>query len=422
MAVVLVATLDTKGHELGHVRGLLRSWGHATIVIDAGALGAPAIEPDISRERVFEAAGTTAEAVRLRGDRGQAVAAASKGVAAVVKELHAQGKVDAILGIGGGAGTTIGTRAMRALPFGVPKLMLSTLASGQVRPYVGGSDLLMMHSVADLAGLNQLTRTVLGNAAAAVRGMIESRPGQDQEDGGPVLAATMFGVTTRCVDQARTILEKAGCEVLVFHATGVGGQSMETLVRDGKIQAVLDLTTTEIADEVVGGILSAGPDRLRAAGRAGIPQVVSTGALDMVNFGPIQTVPERFRERRLHVHNENVTLLRTTPEENARIGAFMAEALGDAKGPVVLVLPLGGVSAIDVPGQPFHDPEADAALFEALRVGLRGRGQVEIVERPEAINDPAFAAYAAERMLGFCVPQPFGAWRLDVESVPGLPG
>lgn len=401
MAVVIVGTLDTKGEEVRFVRDILRDRGVETIVIDAGSLGEPAFAADVDRDRVFALASTTAAELQRIGDRGDAVAAAARGVAEVVRELHAQGRVDAILGLGGSAGTTIGTSAMRALPFGVPKVMVSTLASGQVRPFVGGSDLFMLHSVADVAGLNRLTRTVLANAAYAVLGMIGNRPREEAAPADrPVIGATMFGVTTPCVDRARKALELAGCEVLVFHATGVGGQAMEGLIRDGRITAVLDLTTTELADEVAGGILSAGPDRLEAAGRAGIPQVVSVGALDMVNFGPRETVPDRFADRKLHVHNANVTLMRTTAAECAAIGSRMAEILSRAKGPTVVMLPLGGVSAIDVPGKPFHDPEADAALFEAIRAGLASHPSVKLIERPEAINDPAFADAAAGALLG----------------------
>lgn len=402
MAVVLVGTLDTKGVELQFVRDILSAGGVETIVIDAGSLGPPTITPDIGRDRVFERVGTSAEELRQAGDRGRAVAAAAEGVAAIVAEMASRGRADAILSIGGSAGTTIGTAAMRALPFGVPKVMVSTLASGQVRSFVGGSDIFMLHSVADVAGLNRLTRAVLTNAARAVLGMIEDqRPPESLQQSSPVVATTMFGVTTPCVDHARRTLEAAGCEVQVFHATGVGGRAMEGLIRDGLIDAVLDLTTTELADEVVGGILSAGPDRLEAAGRAGIPQVVSVGALDMVNFGPRETVPERFSGRTLHVHNANVTLMRTTPEECAVIGERMADVLSRARGPVVVLVPLGGVSAIDVPGGPFLDPEADASLFGAIRDGLdrRPNANVRLVERPEAINDPAFADAAANALL-----------------------
>jgi uncharacterized protein (UPF0261 family) len=401
MAVVLIGTLDTKGEELAFARDRLRAEGLATLVIDAGSAGPPAFAPDIEREAVFRAAGTTPEEIKGRGDRGHAVARAAEGVAAVVKDLYERGQVDGVLAIGGSAGTTIGTAAMRALPFGLPKVMVSTLASGQTRPYVGGSDLALFPSVADVAGLNRLTRTVLGNAAGALAGMVRGRAAvaEAARSDRPLVTATMFGVTTPCVTQARRVLEANGFEVVVFHATGVGGQAMEALIRDGQVAGVLDLTTTELADEQVGGVLSAGPERLQAAARAGVPQVVSVGALDMVNFGPIATVPERFRGRTLHVHNPTVTLMRTTPEECAAIGRRMAEVLADARGPTVVLLPRGGVSALDAPGQAFHDPAADAALFDALERGLAGHPRVRLVPRDEHINDPAFAAAAAGALL-----------------------
>jgi uncharacterized protein (UPF0261 family) len=400
MPVVLVGTLDTKGDELAFVRDLLVGQGVETLVIDAGSAGPPGFAPDVAREEVFRRAGTSWEAVRRKGDRGQAVGEAARGVAAIVAGLAADGAVRGILGIGGSAGTTIGTAAMRALPFGVPKVMVSTLASGQMRPFVAGSDIMMLHPVADLAGLNRLTRAALGNAAMAMVGMVRlPRPPDASAADRRLVAATMFGVTTPCVDRARRELEAAGLEVVVFHATGVGGQAMEGLVRDGQVAGVLDLTTTELADELVGGILSAGPERLEAGVRRGIPQVVSVGALDMVNFGPRATVPERFAGRLFHVHNPSVTLMRTTPEENAALGRRMAEVLGRAEAPLVVLIPRGGVSALDAPGQPFHDPVADAALFGALAAGLAGHRRVELVFRDEHINDPAFSAAAASSLL-----------------------
>jgi uncharacterized protein (UPF0261 family) len=400
MPVVLVGTLDTKGDELAFVRGLLVGQGLETLVIDAGSAGPPGFAPDIDRDEVFRRAGTSWEAVRARGERGEAVASAALGVAAIVAELAARGVVQGILGLGGSAGTTIGTAAMRALPFGLPKVMVSTLASGQTRPFVAGSDIAMVHPVTDLAGLNRLTRKALGNAAAAMAGMILlPRPESSGAGERPLVAATMFGVTTPCVDRARRDLEARGFEVLVFHATGVGGQSMEALIRDGQVAGVLDLTTTELADELVGGILSAGPERLEAGVRRGIPQVVSVGALDMVNFGPRATVPERFEGRRFHVHNPSVTLMRTTPEENAALGRRLAEVLGRARVPAVVLIPRGGVSALDAPGRPFHDPDADAALFDALENGLSGHPWVRVVSRDEHINDPAFADAAASLFL-----------------------
>lgn len=399
MLVVLVGTLDTKGHELAYVRELLADQGLETLVIDAGSAGPPVFTPDIDRAEVFRHAGTTAEAVRASGDRGEAVAAAARGVAALAVSLSARLRIDGILAVGGSAGTVIGTAAMRALPFGMPKVMVSTLASGQTRPYVGGSDIMMVHPVADVAGLNRLTRVALANAAFALSGMVK-RPRRDSVvvSDRPLVAATMFGVTTPCVDRARRTLEADGAEVVVFHATGVGGQSMEGLVRDGQVAGVLDLTTTELADELVGGILSAGPDRLKAAVSKGIPQVVSVGALDMVNFGPRETVPERFAGRTLHVHNPSVTLMRTTPDENAALGARIASALRFATAPTVVLIPERGVSALDRPGQPFHDPEADQALFRAIASGLADSSHVRVESRDEHINDASFADTAAQTL------------------------
>lgn len=401
--VLLVGTLDTKGPEIAFARDRLKLHGFNALVIDVGSGGPPPFIPDIALDEVLAAAGADPAAI---ADRGQAVAAATRGIAPLVAQIHAQTPVAGILGLGGSAGTTIGTAAMRALPFGIPKVMVSTLASGQTRPYVQGSDIALFASVADIAGLNRVTRTVIANASAALAGMVRERnqglgSGEDASDP-PLITATMFGVTTPCVQAARAFLEDRGYEVMVFHATGVGGQAMEGLIRDGQVQGVLDLTTTELADELVGGILSAGPDRLLAAARAGVPQVVSLGALDMVNFGPMESVPERFRGRKLHVHNPTVTLMRTTAEECARLGERIATALREATGPTAVLVPRGGLSALDAPGQPFHDPGADLALFEALAEGLASapNPHVQLIFRDEHVNDPAFARAAAEALLG----------------------
>ena len=405
MLVVLIGTLDTKGNELAYVRDLLVAQGIDTLVIDASTLGPPAFAPDIDRVEVLRSAGTSEQALGARGDRGEAVAAAARGVAAVVVGIAARSRIDGILAIGGSAGTVIGTAAMRALPFGLPKVMVSTLASGQTRPFVGGSDIFMLAPVADIAGLNRLTRVALANAAHALAGMVRCPWAElSAEADRPLVAATMFGVTTPCVDRARRTLEAAGAEVVVFHATGVGGQAMEGLIRDGRVSGVLDLTTTELADELVGGILSAGPDRLAAAARGGVPQVVSVGALDMVNFGPRETVPERFAGRRFHVHNPSVTLIRTTVEENAALGARIAANLRSATGPVVVMIPERGVSALDAVGQPFYDPAADRALFDALIAGVADSGHVRVEVRDEHINDPAFADAAARALLEMLPP------------------
>jgi uncharacterized protein (UPF0261 family) len=400
-AVLLVGTLDTKGHELAFLRDALRDAGVKSLVLDAGSLGKPLIAADIARDEVFRAAGTTLAEVVAHGDRGHAVTKAAEGVAKLIAERSERGEIEGILSIGGSAGTTIGTAAMRAARFGVPKLMVSTLASGQTRHYVGGSDIMMLHSVADVAGLNRLTLTVLSNAAHAMSGMVLARRASRAtvEENRPIVAATMFGVTTPCVDRARQILEARGCEVIVFHATGVGGQAMEGLIRDGQVDGVLDITTTELADELVGGVLSAGPERLEAAAKKGVPQVVSVGALDMVNFGPKPTVPERFHTRSFHVHNPTVTLMRTTKDENRALGTRLGQVVAKALGPAVVLIPNKGVSALDAPGKPFHDPEADKALFEAIRNAVPDGSATRVVVRDEHINDPNFGEAAAETLL-----------------------
>ncbi|HVW17068.1 MAG TPA: Tm-1-like ATP-binding domain-containing protein [Solirubrobacteraceae bacterium] len=393
--VVLIGTLDTKGAEYGYLRDRVREHGAEVVLVDVGVLGPPGAEPDVGRDEVAARAGTTVEALIAEGDRGEAVAAMARGAEALVADLHREGRLDAILAMGGTGGTTLVTQAMRALPVGVPKLMVSTVASGDTRPYVGAVDIAMMYSVVDIAGINAVSAQVLSNAAAAAAGM--ARAGRVTLEGGrPLVGATMFGVTTPCIEAARGRLEELGYEVLVFHATGTGGQSMEALARSGSLAGVLDVTTTELADDLVGGVFSAGPDRLEAAGEVGLPQVVSLGALDMVNFGALDTVPERFRDRRLHVHNASVTLMRTTAEECAELGRRIARKLSAARGPVTLFVPRGGVSAIDVPGQPFCDPEADAALFDALLANLGPN--VDVVDDDAAINDPAFAIAMADRL------------------------
>jgi uncharacterized protein (UPF0261 family) len=394
--IAIVGTLDTKGEEFLFLRDLICTSGLATIVIDVGVLDPPPFEPDITRSQVALKAGTTLEGLLTEHDRGKSVEAMAVGAVAVIRELHEQGKIHGLISLGGSAGTTIGTAAMRALPFGFPKVMVSTIASGNTRPFVGTKDIFMLYPVLDIAGLNFISRRIISNAAAAMVGMVRHEQ-VDARAQKPVVAATMFGVTTPCVTRARELLEQRGFEVLVFHATGTGGQAMEGLIDDGLINAVLDVTTTELADELVGGILSAGPDRLLAAGKAGIPQVVAPGAIDMVNFGPMDSVPEKFRKRLLYAHNPNVTLMRTTPEECTELGRITAEKLNAARGPVTFVMPLGGVSAIDAPGKPFHLPEADAAYLVALKRHLSPK--VNIVELDAHINDERFAAEVVERLL-----------------------
>jgi uncharacterized protein (UPF0261 family) len=391
--VVLLGTLDTKGTEYAFLRERLREHGVDVLLVDAG-VHEPAVEPDIARDEVARAGGADVSALAAAGDRGAAVAAMAAGAEEIVERLHAEGRLDGILALGGSGGSSIATRAMRALPVGVPKLMVSTLASGDTRPYVGAVDVTMMYSVVDIAGINRVSARIMANAAGAIAGMVAAQVPQLEEK--PLVAATMFGVTTPSVTRARERLEELGYEVLVFHATGAGGQSMEALVRGGFLAGVLDITTTELADELVGGVLSAGPNRLEAAGEAGLPQVVSLGALDMVNFGPRETVPEKFEDRNLYVHNPTVTLMRTTPAENLELGRWIGRKLSAAKGRAALFVPLKGVSMIAVEGQPFHDAEADEALLAGLHETLDG--DVEVHELDMDINDPAFATAMAERL------------------------
>ena len=394
--ILLIGTLDTKGPDCGYVRGLIEARGHRVLTMDVGVLSDPSTPAEAPAARVAEAGGRTLEELRGERDRGAALEVMRRGAAALASRLLAEGSVDGVIGLGGSGGTAIATEAMRGLPTGLPKLMVSTVASGDVAPYVGVKDVTMMYSVVDIAGLNRLSRRILANAAGAICGMVEQEVPREADR--PMIAATMFGVTTPCVERVRERLEGAGFEVLVFHATGTGGRAMETLIADGYFVGVADVTTTEWCDELVGGVMPGGPHRLEAAGRAGIPQVVSCGALDMVNFWARETVPDGFQSRRLYVHNANVTLMRTTPEESAELGRVIAGKLNQATGPTRLLLPLRGVSALDREGQPFHDPAADAALFEALRANVRP--PVELVELDLHINDPEFADAVADALLG----------------------
>ncbi len=394
--ILIIGTLDTKGAEFGFVRDLIIGRGHQVLMMDAGVSGEPQIPADISAEAVAQAGGSSLAALRQASDRGMALTVMGRGVRALALQAHAEGKVDGVISLGGSGGTSIATTAMQALPVGLPKVMVSTMASGDVSPYVGVKDITMMYSIVDVAGLNRISRQIFSNAVGAVCGMVEQAP--SAADDKPLLAATMFGVTTPCVTAVRQQLEAAGYEVLVFHATGSGGSAMEALISAGFIAGVADITTTEWCDELVGGVLTAGPTRLDAAAKAGVPQVVSLGALDMVNFGGMETVPAQFKERTLYVHNPQVTLMRTTPAECAEVGKIIAGKLNQATGPTVLFVPLQGVSMIDAAGQPFYLPEADAALFAALRQTI-DPAKVELAELDMHINDPHFAEAMATRLL-----------------------
>ena len=400
MNVYLIATCDTKGAEANFLGQELSRQGMNVRIVDVGCLGKCTIDAHISRDEVFEAAGTSVLELTQQNNRGLAVDAAARGVRAIVLQAFVAGELDGVISLGGGAGTMIGTSAMRALPLGVPKVMISTMAAGQVRPYVGDKDILMLNSVVDISGLNRISRPILRNGAGAMAGMVrirqESSATPDEGADRPLIAASMFGVTTPCVEAARTILEEAGYEVLVFHATGIGGQTMEALIHEGLLAGVLDITTTELADEHVGGTLSAGPERLRGAASKGVPQVVSVGATDMVNFAARDTVPAVFGERQLYTHNEQVTLMRTTPTECAAIGRMIGERVAESTGPAAILLPGRGVSALDAEGQPFDDPLAREQLFEAVQ---SNRGSVPCSIIDAHINDPDFARAAAQALL-----------------------
>lgn len=394
--VAVLGTFDTKGKELKYIKECIEEHGLKTLCINTGVFE-PVVEPDISSADVAAAVGADINAIVEKRDRATATEVLSKGTEKLIPQLYAEGKFDGIISIGGSGGTALATPAMRQLPLGVPKVMVSTMASGDVSPYVGTSDIVMIPSVVDAEGLNDISKVIFSNAANAVVGMVQNRK-EIESDGKPLLAATMFGVTTPCVKAAEEYLHEQGYDVLVFHATGTGGKCMEALIDQGFIKGVLDLTTTEWCDEVVGGVLNAGPDRLTAAGKNGIPQVVSVGALDMVNFGPMDTVPAQFKDRNLYKHNPTVTLMRTTADELKSIGHEIASRLADATGKTTLILPLKGVSMIDVEGQPFYDAEADKALFDTLRTELEG-SNVEIVELDTDINDKEFAVAAAQKLI-----------------------
>ena len=394
--VCIVGTMDTKGVEFSFIKSQIESTGVSTCVINTGILGEPQLTPDVSADEVAQAGGSSLQALRDEGDRGNSVAVMAQGAATLIAEKQAAGEIDGIISLGGSAGTTIGTTAMQAVPVGVPKIMVSTLASGDTSPYVQSKDICMMYSVVDIAGINRLSRQILANAAGAIVGMVNAEAPTATADK-PLIAATMFGVTTPCVTKAREILENAGYEVLVFHATGTGGQAMEDLVKGGFLAGVLDVTTTELADELVGGVLSAGPDRLEAAGQSGLPQVVAPGALDMVNFGPPDTVPDQFSDRVFYQHNPTVTLMRTTAEETAELGRIMARKLSEAQGPTTVIIPAHGVSAIDQTGQPFDSPEARTAWSENLKAHIGDN--VTVIEMDAHINDDGFATKLVETLL-----------------------
>jgi uncharacterized protein (UPF0261 family) len=397
--VLVLGTLDTKGPETAFLADAVRRRGMPALVLDLSVRGPAGASADIDREEVAQAAGARLEDLRALDDRAEALSVMARGATMHARLLLDRGRLGGIVGVGGGQGTVAATRVMASLPFGLPKLMVSTMASGDTRPYVGTSDIAMLFPVVDLAGLNRFCRQVLDNAAGAIVGMARDWRAAPPDEASPI-AVTMFGATTPCVMELSARLRAVGAEPVVFHANGAGGRALEEWVERGAFAGVLDITTTELADELAGGHRSAGPLRLEAAGRRGLPQVVAPGALDMVNFGPLETVPAVYARRRLHRHNVATTLMRTTPGENERLGAWIAEKLNAATGPTGVVVPLHGFSAYDVVGGPFFDPEADAAFVSALRGRLRP--DIPVVEVPADINDPIFAEAAVDLYRRLC--------------------
>lgn len=397
--IAVLGTFDTKGPEHAFLADAIRRAGAAPLLIDVGSQNTPAIVPDVTADVVAAAGGDNWREVRARQDRGECVTFMGRAAARYVADLAAQGKIHGIISLGGGGGTAIATTAMRALPIGFPKVMVSTLASGQTAHYVGTTDITMIPAIVDVSGINRVSRAIFENAAGAICGMVtaaEARRAAKTSDK-PLIVASMFGNTTPCVTEAKRLLETAGYEVLVFAATGSGGRAMESLIASGMVAGVLDITTTEWADELVGGVLTAGPGRLDATAAARIPAIVTPGCLDMVNFGERSSVPAKFSGRTFYQHNPQVTLMRTTPAECTELGRIIAEKVNRYTAPVTVLIPRRAISVISAPGQPFHDSAADTALFTALRRGLRK--DIPVVELDTVINDPSFARACAEALL-----------------------
>jgi uncharacterized protein (UPF0261 family) len=395
--IVIVGTLDTKGEDFRLLRDLICARGLETLVVDFGILDDPPFAPDVTADQVARAGDSSLAELRATQDKTLAMRTMERGLARVVADLYAAGRLHGIVGMAGGGGTSIATAAMRRLPVGMPKLMVSSVAAaGDVAQFLGTRDITLMPSVVDVAGVNSISRRVYANAAGAIAGMVE-QPAPEGAADRPLVSASMFGNTTPCVSRARQILEDAGYEVLTFHATGSGGRTMEALIAGGFIVANLDITTTELADEVCGGIMSAGPERLMAAPRAGIPTVIAPGCVDMVNFWQRDTVPRQYQARRLYEWNPNTTLMRTSAAENRRIGEMIARAANAASGPLAVLIPLRGVSQLDSPGCAFWDPEADSACFAAIRANLRP--DIPLIELDANINDGVFAERAARLLL-----------------------
>ena len=393
--IAILGTFDTKGDEHAFLAEHIRKAGLDVLLIDVGTGDAPRLQPDISRFEVAAASRLHLQPILDRHDRGQAVAAMAEAAPYCIENLRLAGRIHGIISLGGGGGTAIASAAMRALPIGFPKMIVSTLASGNIAHYVGTKDIVMMPSVVDINGLNRVSKLILSRAAGAIVGMVRANVNTDSER--PIIVASMFGNTTACINAAIPIFTEAGFETIVFAATGTGGRAMESLIDSGMVAGVFDITTTELADELVGGVLSAGPDRLNAAARACIPAVVAPGCLDMVNFGELSSVPQHFKERTFYPHNPQVTLMRTTPDECRRLGEILARSVNQYTAPTTVLIPMRAISIVSATGEPFHDPIADRALFESIQKHLEPHIQLKVLDL--AINDSAFAQIAAETML-----------------------
>jgi uncharacterized protein (UPF0261 family) len=391
--IAVLGTLDSKGHEHAYVADLIRQRGHDVLMIDLGTGDEPQVQVDISRFEVAACIRLNLKTLMEGRDRGECVVAMSKAAPVLLAKLQKEGRIDGVISLGGGGGTALSTSAMRALPIGFPKLMVSTLASGNTEHYVGTKDIVMMPSIVDVAGLNSISKTIFTRAAGAICGMVESHIKNDTEK--PLIVASMFGNTTDCINIAKEVLEDAGYEVLVFHATGTGGRTMESLIESGMVKGVLDLTTTEWADELTGATLSAGPTRMDAMSLAQIPAVIAPGCVDMANFGEKETIPDKYKDRLFYIHNPQVTLMRTNAEECNKLGKIIANKANANKATTAMMLPLKAVSIISAEGQCFYDAAADEALFKAIR----DTATIEVNEFNEEVNSPIFAKACAEKLL-----------------------
>ena len=394
--LLIVGTLDTKGADFLFVRDIMREAGAETLTIDIGVIGEPSFVPDISRAEVASTGGANIADFSSGEHKDTAMQVMSNGLVEVVRKLHREGQVAGIFSMGGSGGTAVATAAMRALPLGVPKVMVSTVGGGDVSAYCGGKDIIFFPSIVDVSGLNRISKLIYANAAHAMAAMVLATPPAISEDK-PLLAASMFGNTTVCVSAVKEAVEKKGYEVLVFHATGTGGRTMEGLLADGHVSGLLDITTTELADNVCGGVMDAGPERCLAGPRAGLPTVIVPGCVDMANFWSVESMPKAFQERVLYRWNPNMTLMRTNVDENREIGRRLAAAANAATGSVVILIPKRGVSVLDSEGGEFWDPAADQACFDAIHSGLRSG--IPIIEMDCNINDPEFSTEIAKQML-----------------------